>query len=151
MIVLPEPSTLMQEKPSRMLNPCVILLLFKHFASNRCTFFLHGTLSLPNGVPVPTASVSVLRARASPRDLQPALCKWDQFWDESGPLYHTFCITVPGTQGAISCWQVAFIRNLSVFWKKLRGVRTAAFCATRWGLILRWMNNCRVPLSPLHH
>lgn len=72
----------------------------------------------------------MLRAGAALRDAQPEICQWDQFWDESGPLDHTFCITLPGTCCEISCWQVSFIRNLSGFLeKKSRGVRAVAFYA----------------------
>lgn len=49
----------------------------------------------------------VLCAGAAPWDAQPEMCQWDQFWDESGPPDHTFCITVPGT-----CCEVFLLAGL---------------------------------------
>lgn len=79
---------------------------------------LHGVFSVLDEVPEPFgAACRSSTVRCSARDMLV-----DQFWDESGRLDHTFCITLPGTCCEISCWQVSFIRNLSGFLEKNQGV-----------------------------
>lgn len=130
--MLLQPSSLMQEVPPQIFNLEVSLFSLKYFVSKPCTFSSMGCFYCQMKCQCPRQAFQCCVQEHHCKTFSQRYVNRIRFWDESGPLYHAFHITMH----EISCWQVSFIRNLSGFWKKWRGVRAVAFCAIQCDLIL---------------